>query len=231
MGFRSTSTSWPARFFQRPATITLSTLARLAWNTTAATGSCTGCMLSMSARMSTRSACLPGASVPMRPSWRSMRAPSTVTQANASAAPMVLVGGMLPCACRNATLSRLRWMPSATRACVSMSPLSTDSRSTPSEGARPSWRSRPVSGWPWPCDISLSAAAEKLMPSSQKRASSTSSSAWPCTMLICSPSKPSRSSTCQPPGVRAAPPPWCSEAMSPSSRAMPKSWRATSSVE
>ena len=32
-------------------------------------------------------------------------------------------------------------------------------------------RKRPVMGWPWPCDISLSAAAEKLMPRYKKRLS------------------------------------------------------------
>ena len=43
------------------------------------------------------------------------------------------------------------------RLCVIMSPESELSRSTPSAGAAPRSRSRPVIGWPWPWHISFSA--------------------------------------------------------------------------
>ena len=94
------------------------------------------------------SACLPGARLPMRSFMPSIAAPRVVIQSNASAAGTVEVAGMPPLLVRSAALSSARCEASAMRATVSMSPPTADSRSTPTDGADPSARSRPVMGWP-----------------------------------------------------------------------------------
>ena len=78
------------------------------------------------------------------------------------------------------------------RATVNMSPLIADSRSTPTDGAEPSARSRPVMGWPWPCAISFSGVIEKLTPRSTKALSWASVRLLPCTILMCGPTRPAR---------------------------------------
>ena len=47
----SPASNWPPRFCQVPATMTLSILARLVWNTTLLTASCTGCIFRSLARI------------------------------------------------------------------------------------------------------------------------------------------------------------------------------------
>ena len=72
-----------------------------------------------------------------------IRAPSTITHDSASRAVIVELSGMVPVRARESALSRARCVPSVIRAAVSISPEITDSRSIPSDGARPSLRSRP----------------------------------------------------------------------------------------
>ena len=139
--------------------------------TKVATGSCTGHMASGPSDITAISACLPGARLPMRSPLPSIAAPRVVIQSNASAAGTVEVAGMPPLFVRSAALSRARCEASAMRATVNMSPLIADSRSTPTEGAEPSARRRPVMGWPWPCAISFSGVIEKLTPRSMKASS------------------------------------------------------------
>ena len=97
---------------------------------------------------------------------------------------------MPPLLVRSAALSSARCEASAMRATVNMSPLTADSRSTPTDGAEPSARSRPVMGWPWPCAISFSGVIEKLTPRSTKAFSCASVRLLPCTMLMCGPTRP-----------------------------------------
>ena len=73
---------------------------------------------------------------------------------------------------------------------VIMSPESELSRSTPSAGAAPRSRRRPVIGWPWPWLISFSAVTAKLTPRSTKRRSRSSERSLPCTTLTLSPTSP-----------------------------------------
>ena len=113
-----------------------------------ATASCTGHIASGPNDITATSACLPMARLPIRPDMPSIAAPRVVIQSSASAAGMVEVGGMPPLLPRSAALSSARWLASAMRATVNMSPLIADSRSTPIDGAVPSERSRPVIGCP-----------------------------------------------------------------------------------
>ena len=221
----------PSRLAHTPAIITESTLAMPAWVMTLATGSCTGHMLSAVASSSTRSACLPGVSVPMRSAMRSMRAPSTLIHSSASRQRMVAVGGKAPVLARTASLSMARCVDSASRATVNMSPEAPASRSAPSDGRAPSLRSRPVMAKPCPCAISVSGVSVKVTPFSSINASWASVRLLPWTMLLLSPSNPSAPRRSQPSGVRGSAPAQCIEAIMPNSRASLKSLTATSYVE